>query len=91
MLEESDELQSRSTLLGVCQTCPNLHAELAEKNARIPLLVKASSVSAPVPAHRALYEGLQSALESYRHDKTRIKEENTYLQSVLNWVSSSEP
>jgi hypothetical protein len=48
-------------------------------------------VSAPTPAHCALCEGLQYALESCRYDKTRIEEENTYLQSILSWVSCSEP
>jgi hypothetical protein len=48
-------------------------------------------VSAPVPAQCALCEGLWLELESYRHIKTKIKEENTCLRLVLNWVSSSEP
>jgi hypothetical protein len=55
------------------------------------LLEKASSVSAPAPAQCALCEGLQSALEFCRHDKTRIEEENTYLRSILSWVSCSDP
>jgi hypothetical protein len=75
----------------VCTIFPGLQSELAERDARIALLEKASSVSAPAPAQRALCEGLQSALESCRHDKTRIEEENTYLRSILNWVSCSEP
>jgi hypothetical protein len=29
--------------------------------------------------------------ESYRHDKMRSDEDNTYLRSILNWVSCSEP
>jgi hypothetical protein len=68
-----------------------LQSELAERDTRIALLEKASSVSAPAPAQCALCEGLQSTLESYRHDKTRIEEENTYLRSILSWVSCSEP
>jgi hypothetical protein len=55
------------------------------------LLENASSVSAATPAQCALCEGLQSALESCTYDKTRIKEENTYLRSVLSWVSWNEP
>jgi chromosome segregation ATPase len=82
---------SRSILLGACTICPGLQSELAERDARIALLEKASSVSAPALAQCALCEGLQSALESFRHDKTRIKEENTYLRSILSWVSCSEP
>lgn len=91
LLDERDELRSRSSLLGVCTVCPGLQTELAERDARIALLEKASSVSAPAPVQCALCEGLQSALESCRHDKTRIEEENTYLRSVLSWVSCSEP
>jgi hypothetical protein len=30
-------------------------------------------------------------LESCRHDKMRSEEDNTYLWSILNWVSCSEP
>jgi hypothetical protein len=91
LLDECDELRSRSILLGACTICPGLQYELAERDARISLLEKASSVSAPAPAQCALCEGLQSALECCRHDKTRIKEENTYLRSILSWVSCSEP
>jgi hypothetical protein len=73
LLVERDELRSRSILLGVCTVCPGLQSELAERerDARITLLEKASSVSAPTPAHCALCEGLQSTLESCRHDKNR--------------------
>jgi hypothetical protein len=65
--------------LGACTVCPGLQSELAEKDTRIDLLEKASSVRVPAPTQCALCEGLQSALESCRHDKTRIEEENTYL------------
>jgi hypothetical protein len=91
LLDERDELRSRSILLGACTIFPSLQYELAERDARISLLEKASSVSAPAPTQCALCEGLQSVLESYRHDKTRIEEENTYLRSILSWVSCSEP
>jgi hypothetical protein len=76
---------------GACTVCPGLQSELAERDARIALLEKASSVIAPAPPQYALCEGLLFALESYRHDKTRIKEENTYLRSVLSWMSCSDP
>jgi hypothetical protein len=91
LLDEHDELRSRSILLGACTICPGLQTELAERDARIALLEKASSVSAPAPTQCALCEGLQSALESCRHDKTRMEEENTYLRSILSWVSCSDP
>ena len=50
LLDERDELRSRSILLGACTVCPGLQSELAERDARIALLEKASSVSAPAPA-----------------------------------------
>jgi hypothetical protein len=50
LLDERDELQYRSSLLGVCTTCPALQTEVAEKNARISLLEKASSMSVLVSA-----------------------------------------
>jgi hypothetical protein len=49
LLDERDELRSRSSLLGVCTVCPGLQTELGERNARIALLEKASSVSAFAP------------------------------------------
>jgi hypothetical protein len=64
-----------------------MQTELAKRDTRMALLEKASLVSAPASVQCALCEGLQSALVSCRHDKTRIKEENTYLWSVLSWVS----
>jgi hypothetical protein len=91
LLDERDELGSRSILLGACTVCPGLQSELAQRDAMVSSLEKASSMSAPAPTQCALCEGLQSALESCRHDKTRIEEENTYLRSVLSWVSCSEP
>jgi hypothetical protein len=91
LLDEHDKLRSRSSLLSACTICPGLQTELAKRDVRIALLEKASSVSAPAPTQCALCEGLQSVVESCRHDKTRIEEENTYLRSVLSWVSCSEP
>jgi hypothetical protein len=41
------------------------------------LLEKASSDS--IAANCVCCEGLDLEIESYRHDKMRIKEENTYL------------
>jgi hypothetical protein len=91
LLDECNELRSRSSLLSVCNACLGLQTELVERNVRIALLENASLVSAPTPMQCALCEGLQSTLESCRHENTRIKEENTYLRLVLRWVSCSEP
>jgi hypothetical protein len=49
LLDERDELRSRSILLGACTVCPSLQSEIAERDSRIALLEKASSVSAPAP------------------------------------------
>jgi excinuclease UvrABC ATPase subunit len=49
LIDERDELQSMSSLLGACQTCPGLQIELAEKNASIASIEKASLVSAYAP------------------------------------------
>jgi len=45
LLDENDELKSRSGLLGACKSCLGLQSKLAEKVARISLLEKASSDS----------------------------------------------
>jgi hypothetical protein len=89
LLDENDELKARSSLLGACKSCLGLQSELAEKNAKIFALEKASSDSTVVECARC--ESLVLELESCRHDKMRSKEENTYLRSILNWVSYSEP
>jgi hypothetical protein len=49
LLDECDELRSRSSLLGACTICSGLQTELAERDARIALLEKASLVSTPAP------------------------------------------
>ncbi len=61
LLDERDELRSRSILLGACTVCPGLQTELTERDARIALLEKASSVSAPAPVQCALCEGSVSS------------------------------
>jgi hypothetical protein len=49
LLDEHDKLRSRSSLLGSCIVCPGLQIELTEKDDRIALLEKSSSMSAPAP------------------------------------------
>ena len=90
LLDEHDELKARSVLLGACKSCSGLQSELAEKNAKISALEKASSDSTDV-TRCALCESLELELESYMHDKMRSEEENTYLRTILSWVSCSEP
>jgi hypothetical protein len=89
LLDENDELKARSSLLGACKSCSGLQFELAEKNTKILTLEKASSDNTVVECARC--ESLVLELESCRHDKMRSEEDNTYLQSILNWVSCSEP
>jgi hypothetical protein len=89
LLDENNELKTRSSFLGVCKSCSSLQSELAEKNAKILALEKASSDSTVVECARCV--SLVLELESCRHDKMRSEEDNTYLRSILNWVSCSEP
>jgi hypothetical protein len=90
LLDENDELKSRSSLLGACKSCSGLQSELAEKNAKIFALEKASSDSTDV-AKCAHCKSLVLELESCRHDKMITEEDNTYLRSILRWVSCNEP
>jgi hypothetical protein len=89
LLDENNELKARSSLLGACMSCLGLQSELVEKNAKILALEKTSSDSMVVECARC--ESLVLELESCRQDKMRSEEDNTYLQSILNWVSCSEP
>jgi hypothetical protein len=89
LLDENDELKARSSLLGACKSYSGLQSELAEKNAKFLALEKASSDSTVVEC--ACCEGLMLELESCRRDKMRSEEDNTYLWSILNWMSCSEP
>ena len=89
LLDEYGELKARPVLLGACKSCSGLQSELAEKNAKISILEKASSDSTIAKCARC--ESLVLELESCRHDKMRFEEDNTYLRSILSWVSSSEP
>ena len=75
--------------LGACKSCSGLQSELAEKNAKICDLEKASLDS--IAAKCARCESLVLEHESCRHNKMRSEEDNTYLRSILSWVSSSEP
>ena len=83
LLDENDELKSRSGLLGACKSYLGLQSELAEKVAKIISLEKASSDSTGVDKS-APCESLELELESCRHDKMRTEEENTYLQTILS-------
>jgi hypothetical protein len=74
--------KSRSALLGTRKSYSGLQSELAEKVARISLLEKASSDSTATRCARC--EGLELEIESYRHDKMRIEENNTNLWSMLS-------
>ena len=77
-------------LLGACKTCPVLQSELAEKNAKIVSLEEANSGSTSV-ARCALCEGLEMEIANVKHGKMQTEEENTYLRTILSWVSCGEP
>ena len=55
----------------------------------ISLLEKPSSDSTAAKCARC--ESFVLELESCRHDKMKTEEDNTYLRSILSWVSCSEP
>jgi hypothetical protein len=74
LLDENDELKSRSGLLGVCKSCSGLQSELAERNAKISTLEK-DSLDSTGAVNCAHCESLVLEFESCRHDKTRIEEE----------------
>ena len=90
LVGEVDELKARPSLLGACKTCPVLQSELAEKNAKIVSLEEANSGSTCV-AKCALCEGLEMEIANVKHGKMQTEEENTYLRTILSWVSCSEP
>ena len=90
LLDELEEVKARPVLLGACKSCAGSQAELAEKNAKISALEKANSVSTG-GGKCALCEGLELELGNCKHDRMRTEEENTYLRSILGWVSCSEP
>ena len=77
LLDENDEMKSRSSLLGACKSYSGLQSKLAKKVARISLLEKASLDSTTAKCARC--ESLVLELESYRQDKMRTEEDNTYL------------
>ena len=89
LLDECDELKSRSGLLGACKSCSGLQSELAEKVAKLAEFEKANLDCITTTCVRC--EALVLELESCRHDKMGTEEENTQLRSILSWVSCSEP
>jgi len=62
---------------------------LAEKDAKLVVLEKANSEGVALKCLKC--EALELEVANCRRDKMRVGEENTYLHSVLSWVSSSEP
>jgi len=90
LLDELDEVKARPMLLGACKLCSGLQSELAEKNKKISMLEMASSGSMG-NGRCALCEDLELELESCRRDKMRSEEDNTYLRTILSWVSCNEP
>jgi hypothetical protein len=82
LLDENDELKARSSLLGARKSCSGLQSDLAEKNAKILALQKASLDSTVVECARC--KSLVLKLESCSHDKIRSEEDNTYLRFILN-------
>ncbi|KAK8448405.1 hypothetical protein SEVIR_7G001557v4 [Setaria viridis] len=73
-----DEIKTRLILLGACKSCPALQTKFDDACARIKVLEKSEvSVCTECPEIR---DALQHA-----------KDENSYVHTVLSWVSSREP
>jgi uncharacterized cysteine cluster protein YcgN (CxxCxxCC family) len=82
LMDEHDELKARPTLLGTCKSCSSLPSKLAEKVAKLSSFEKANSDSIVVKCIKC--EAFELEVASCRHEKMRIEEENTYLQSILS-------
>jgi hypothetical protein len=89
LMDEIEEMRARPLVLGACKSCPGLRSELAEKDAKLALFEKASSESTSAKCLKC--EALELEVTNCRHETMRVGEENTYLRSILSWVSSSEP
>src|SRR5579859_5947014 len=89
LMDEIEEMRARPLVLGACKSCPGLRSELAKKDVKLALFEKASSESTDAKCSKC--EALELEVTNCRHEKMRVGEENTYLYSILNWVSSSEP
>jgi hypothetical protein len=87
-----DEVKTRPTLLGACKSCPALKKELADACARIDLLEKScSSSSKTILPNCEVCPALIQDLHDAKLALTSAEDENTYLCSVLSWVSGREP
>ena len=86
LLDDYDALKSKPVILPACMFCPGLRADIVARDARIVELEKARA-----ELKCAKCEALEFEVTSCRHAKAQTEEENTYLRSVLSWVSSSEP
>ena len=62
---------------------------MAEKNAKLVVFEKVNSEGVALKCVKC--EALELEIANCRHDKMRVGKENTYLRSILSWVSSSEP
>jgi hypothetical protein len=86
---ESDELKSRSALLGACTTCPSLHEKLDETRAHIVSL-KAALKSLIVNACSTCeVHAMQNLQRAQRVDG--LQNENNDLCKLMSWFSSHEP
>lgn len=89
MIHELDEVNSKSTLLGACRSCPALQSAFAEKNSRLAILEKAFCNSSY--AECALCPGLIQQVEVFSATEIKNEEEIRYIRTMLSWVSCWEP
>jgi hypothetical protein len=86
-----DEVKSRPMLLGVYETSPALQSQFDDACVRIKDLEKSfSSAKSKVPICDACPAYVDELYELKLVMRT-IDDENTYLRTVLSWVSSREP
>jgi hypothetical protein len=86
---ELAELQTRTTLLGACTSCPSLHEKIVELRSRIISLE--ADLKVPIPTSCSTCE--LHAMKNLGLAKCvgRLQYENDKLCEVLSWLSSQEP
>jgi len=86
-----EEVKTRPVLLGAYKTCPALQIQYDDAYARIKDLEKSiSTAKSKIPVCDVCPVFIDE-LNDLRLAKQTVEDENTYLHTVLSWVSSSEP
>jgi hypothetical protein len=83
---EVAELKSRSALLGVCTSCPVLHAKIDEMHAYTVSLE--AKLKEPIPTSCSTYEIHAFKNSELAHYVDRLQDE---LRKLMGWLSGHEP